>query len=166
MPHPRAFHTRRRKRDLVRTLSYLFALRILAFHRKVKYRLSIAWRIVWSFLLRWGAVSKGWVQRRSQNEQQDEDEDDGFSPKRRKRKGVHWAPEAEQSQQIVSLISLLNPYNVIRGMPKWAIWLAALLFFRSRFFRIRARAVVTLVKKHAAQRTARWQQHTKRLGAG
>lgn len=111
-------------------------------------------------------MSKGWVQRTPQSYQQDEDEDDGFSPKRRKRKGVHWAVEAEQSQQVDGLISLLNPYNVIRGMPRWAIWLAALLFFRSRFFRVRARAIVTLVKEHAAKRIARWQQHTKRLGTG
>lgn len=166
LPHPRAYHIRRRKRDLLRTLSYLFALRVLAFHRKIKSRLSLAWRLVWSFLFRWGAVSKRWVQRKSQDELEEEDESAGFSPKRRKRKGVHWAVEADQSPQAVSLMSLLNPLNIVQGLPRWVIWLAALLFFRSRFFRLRARSAVTLVKLHATERLNRWRERSRRLEAG
>ncbi|KDN44526.1 hypothetical protein K437DRAFT_257048 [Tilletiaria anomala UBC 951] len=41
---PRHMHARRRKRDLVRTLSYLFFLRILAAHRSVRWRFKLLWR--------------------------------------------------------------------------------------------------------------------------
>ncbi|KAK9893952.1 hypothetical protein P389DRAFT_198683 [Cystobasidium minutum MCA 4210] len=169
LPHPRAYHVRRRKRDLIRTLSYLFALRILAFHRKIKFRLSLAWRIVWSFLLRWGAVSRRWVRRRQEDDLVDEDEDAGFSPKRRKRKGVHWAVDDGTAKRPVptTIWSLLaSPFTIIRSMPRWAIWLAALLFFRSKFFRIRARAAVTMVKEHGRTRLDRWRERAKRLEHG
>jgi hypothetical protein len=43
-PTPRHLHARRRKRDLVRTLAYLFFLRILAAHRNVRWRLRMFWR--------------------------------------------------------------------------------------------------------------------------
>ncbi|CDU25205.1 uncharacterized protein SPSC_05039 [Sporisorium scitamineum] len=39
-------HPRRRKRDLLRTLTYLFVLRILAFHRRLRWRMSLVWREV------------------------------------------------------------------------------------------------------------------------
>ncbi|GAA6000778.1 hypothetical protein JCM10207_004656 [Rhodosporidiobolus poonsookiae] len=38
---PRPHHLRRRKRDLLRTLTYLAALRFLALHRALRYRLSL-----------------------------------------------------------------------------------------------------------------------------
>ncbi|BGP05337.1 hypothetical protein JCM10049v2_001142 [Rhodotorula toruloides] len=38
---PRPHHYRRRKRDLVRTLTYLAALRFLALHRAIQYRLNL-----------------------------------------------------------------------------------------------------------------------------
>ncbi|GAA5879251.1 hypothetical protein JCM16303_003135 [Sporobolomyces ruberrimus] len=38
---PRPHHQRRRKRDLLRTLTYLAALRFLALHRAIRFRLSI-----------------------------------------------------------------------------------------------------------------------------
>ncbi|GAA5936887.1 SEC14 family lipid-binding protein [Sporobolomyces koalae] len=38
---PRPHHQRRRKRDLLRTLTYLAALRFLALHRAIRYRLSL-----------------------------------------------------------------------------------------------------------------------------
>ncbi|GAA6009894.1 hypothetical protein JCM11491_000855 [Sporobolomyces phaffii] len=38
---PRPHHQRRRKRDLLRTLTYLAALRFLALHRSLRYRLSV-----------------------------------------------------------------------------------------------------------------------------
>lgn len=43
---PRHLHARRRKRDLLRTLSYLFVLRILAAHRQVRWRAALVWREV------------------------------------------------------------------------------------------------------------------------
>ncbi|GAC74277.1 hypothetical protein PANT_10d00104 [Moesziomyces antarcticus T-34] len=43
---PQHLHQRRRKRDLLRTLTYLFVLRILAFHRRLRWRLSLVWREV------------------------------------------------------------------------------------------------------------------------
>ncbi|SNX85327.1 uncharacterized protein MEPE_04036 [Melanopsichium pennsylvanicum] len=43
---PQHLHTRRRKRDLLRTLTYLFVLRILALHRKMRYRVSLVAREV------------------------------------------------------------------------------------------------------------------------
>ncbi|EST06893.1 CRAL-TRIO domain protein [Kalmanozyma brasiliensis GHG001] len=41
---PQHLHSRRRKRDLLRTLTYLFVLRILAFHRRLRWRMSLVWR--------------------------------------------------------------------------------------------------------------------------
>lgn len=43
---PRHLHVRRRKRDLLRTLTYLFVLRILALHRRVRWRVALVWREV------------------------------------------------------------------------------------------------------------------------
>ncbi|CBQ68291.1 conserved hypothetical protein [Sporisorium reilianum SRZ2] len=41
---PQHLHSRRRKRDLLRTLTYLFVLRILALHRRLRWRMSLVWR--------------------------------------------------------------------------------------------------------------------------
>lgn len=41
---PQHLHSRRRKRDLLRTLTYLFVLRILAFHRRLRWRFALVWR--------------------------------------------------------------------------------------------------------------------------
>ena len=41
---PQHLHARRRKRDLLRTLTYLFVLRILAAHRRLRWRVSLVWR--------------------------------------------------------------------------------------------------------------------------
>lgn len=38
---PQHLHSRRRKRDLLRTLTYLFVLRVLAFHRRLRWRMSL-----------------------------------------------------------------------------------------------------------------------------
>ncbi|TKY89820.1 hypothetical protein EX895_001117 [Sporisorium graminicola] len=43
---PQHVHSRRRKRDLLRTLTYLFVLRILAFNRRLRWRMSLVWREV------------------------------------------------------------------------------------------------------------------------
>ena len=43
---PQHLHSRRRKRDLLRTLTYLFVLRILAVHRRLRWRMSLIWREV------------------------------------------------------------------------------------------------------------------------
>ncbi|GAA6061707.1 hypothetical protein JCM10212_004939 [Sporobolomyces blumeae] len=43
---PRPHHHRRRKRDLVRTLTYLAALRFLALHRYLRFRISLLFAIV------------------------------------------------------------------------------------------------------------------------
>lgn len=142
---------------------------MLAFHRKVKFRLSIAWRIVWSFLLRWGAVSRRWIRSSGQSDVEHEDEGLDFSPKRRKRKGVHWAVEDENAPlSTSSLIRTIirSPFIFIRDLPRWAIWLAALLFFRSQFFRIRARATVTLIKQYGERRLQQWREKARRLEVG
>lgn len=41
---PQHLHARRRKRDLMRTLTYLFVLRVLAFHRKLRWQASLIWK--------------------------------------------------------------------------------------------------------------------------
>ncbi|SPO28749.1 uncharacterized protein UTRI_04627 [Ustilago trichophora] len=43
-PTPQHLHSRRRKRDLLRTLTYLFVLRILAVHRRLRWRMSLVAR--------------------------------------------------------------------------------------------------------------------------
>ncbi|KAJ1024395.1 hypothetical protein NDA18_004562 [Ustilago nuda] len=43
---PQHLHSRRRKRDLLRTLTYLFVLRILALHRRLRCRFTLLWRQV------------------------------------------------------------------------------------------------------------------------
>ncbi|PWY99648.1 hypothetical protein BCV70DRAFT_232005 [Testicularia cyperi] len=43
---PRHLHVRRRKRDLLRTLTYLFVLRILALHRRLRWRVALVYREV------------------------------------------------------------------------------------------------------------------------
>ncbi|SPO28228.1 uncharacterized protein UTRI_04627_B [Ustilago trichophora] len=45
-PTPQHLHSRRRKRDLLRTLTYLFVLRILAVHRRLRWRMSLVAREV------------------------------------------------------------------------------------------------------------------------
>lgn len=43
---PQHLHDRRRWRDLLRTLTYLFVLRILAFHRRIRWRAALVWKVV------------------------------------------------------------------------------------------------------------------------
>ncbi len=43
---PQHLHSRRRKRDLLRTLTYLFVLRILASYRRLRWRVGLVWREV------------------------------------------------------------------------------------------------------------------------
>ncbi|SAM84383.1 uncharacterized protein UBRO_05626 [Ustilago bromivora] len=43
---PQHLHSRRRKRDLLRTLTYLFVLRILALRRRLRWRFALLWRQV------------------------------------------------------------------------------------------------------------------------
>ncbi|CEH17392.1 hypothetical protein CBOM_03436 [Ceraceosorus bombacis] len=42
--HPQHMHVRRRKRDLLRTLSYLFVLRLLSSHRSIRAQIIYLWR--------------------------------------------------------------------------------------------------------------------------
>ncbi|EPQ30994.1 uncharacterized protein PFL1_01183 [Pseudozyma flocculosa PF-1] len=41
---PQHLHARRRKRDLMRTLTYLFVLRLLALHREIRWKLIVVWK--------------------------------------------------------------------------------------------------------------------------
>ncbi|KAN0065860.1 hypothetical protein ACQY0O_000991 [Thecaphora frezii] len=43
---PQHLHVRRRKRDLIRTLTYLFVLRLLAFHRRLRWKAMVMWKEV------------------------------------------------------------------------------------------------------------------------
>ena len=151
-PSIRPFHSRRRKRDLIKTLSYLFALRLLAAHRKLKWRLSVAWRIVWDTLVRWEAVAH----RRSSSRRTSYDEDNGSNsttPVKRK-KGVHWDAQValKQEQRQRSWIrTIFWPILVLRRIPRWLIFLALVLFVRSKFFKVRARAIVALTRVRAME---------------
>lgn len=53
---PRQLHHRRRKRDLIRTLSYLFVLRFLAFHRHLRWRFILIWKEIFKTLKIGGQV--------------------------------------------------------------------------------------------------------------
>ncbi len=70
---PRQLHARRRKRDLVRTLTYLFVLRILAAHRNLRWRIKLLWQQI-VLLLRgggtgsWASVPGGQHQQRHQGQ--------------------------------------------------------------------------------------------------
>jgi hypothetical protein len=92
------------------------------------------------------------VQKEIQEDTDDGDDGDSSFNKKRKRKGVRWAIEDAAAQEKRSLARLINPFALVQRLPRWAIWLAALLFFRSRFFRIRARAVITFIKLRARRR--------------
>lgn len=155
LPQPRMYHARRRKRDLVRTLSYLFALRIFALHRKIKFRLSVIWKVIWAFLLRWGAVSRSWTRSSRPSQLDDEDDEDinGTSAKK-KRKGVRWAVEDRPADTALSLLTLLNPFVLLASIPRWIIWLATMLLLRSRFFRRHARRLTNMVKAYLQDRLA------------
>lgn len=177
LPHVRPYHNRRRKRDLVRTLSYLAALRLLALHRKLKWRLAIFWRYLWEKLLRWGAISgrRRWhllnpfssasssslsspaAARRNRsatgpsrnasfssasitliNNMDDAEEDEGGGDSRRpKKKGVRWAVESDRAARPLIRILVaasMMPLRWLDLLPRWILWVAALLFLRSRFF--------------------------------
>jgi hypothetical protein len=195
----RPYHTRRRKRDLVRTLSYLIALRLLAAHRKLKWRLGVFAHILWDGLRRWGAVSvsvaaPGRTRRATSQGRHDtehegsasdgeggegREEDDGpdassaslasiyscssakgarifKQQQKRKKKGVRWdsdvvpvdAETREQRQSSVlaragrTAVAVLNPLVVLRLFPRWMIFLAAVLLFRSTAFKRRARRII------------------------
>lgn len=192
LPQVRPYHGRRRKRDLVRTLSYLATLRVLALHRKLKLRFTFFWRYLWDLLWRWGAISSAFRKKnleetgssRTAYDEIDEDdaEDESFmsnppltplaigggggsgsgvgnGKKRGKRKGVHWAADSDLTRKTHPLLALLkkiilfSPEKVFRTIPRWIIWISALVFLRSNYFRQRARTFVLLVKEEL---TARW----------
>lgn len=151
-PGIRPYHSRRRKRDLLKTLSYLFALRLLALHRKLKWRLSVTLSVIWNALARWDLAS-GRVRagaRRTSSEASDEA--DAGTPAKRK-KGVHWDAQvaSRQEKRNGSIARLLWPVLVLRRIPRWLIFLSLVLFVRSRFFKMRARALVLLVKARAKE---------------
>ena len=157
LPHARPFHLRRRKRDLMRTLSYLAALRIVALHRKIKWRLTLFWKIMWDALVRWGAVARhpgrSWSwSARPVVPPDEEDDSPNTSPRKRKRHSVHWAaddPRRQSWQEVaVKRIRALSPLPVLRGMPRLVYLLAALVFLRSVFFQRRARRFVDAWKEY------------------
>ena len=146
-PAIRPYHARRRKRDLLKTLSYLFALRLLAAHRKLKWRLSVAWNVIWNTLARWEAVTY----RRSPSRRPSSDTLDdsaGNTPIKRK-KGVHWDAEVavkhERKQRSI-LARVFWPIVMLRKIPRWVIFLGLVLFVRSKFFKTRARVVMNLAR--------------------
>lgn len=87
---PRSRFPRRRKRDLVRTLTYLAALRFLALHRAIQYRLNVFVAV----LLRMTGLGwwRRWRQRRSAGLTTGEHHRDAASDKK-----VHWTASATGS---------------------------------------------------------------------
>lgn len=145
-PAIRPFHSRRRKRDLLKTLSYLFALRLLALHRKLRWRLSVTLNVIWNALARWDFTSHRAGSRRTLSDGNDDAE--GSTPMKRK-KGVHWDAKVaskQERQQNGVLTKALWPLRKLRRVPRWLSFLGLVLFVRSRFFKIRARALVMLLK--------------------
>lgn len=156
VPQIRPFHARRRWRDLIRTLSYLAALRILALHRKLRWRFSLVIRIVWEKLVRGGAVS-GSSSRTA--EAADDKDDSGFSSthispvkSRKQQRSVRWASDDPTSrtfsQALIHRLAYLSPLPVFRYIPRWIYWIAALVFLRSAFFQTRARRQIDAVKAY------------------
>ena len=148
LPYSRPKHSRRRKRDLVRTLSYLAALRILAVHRNLKWRLALSWDWISETLLHWGAIS---MHRTRDLPNRAEDEEEGTeteSARRKRKKGVRWAADKEQPSNLVRVLSLLSPLPLLLRLPRWTIWLAALIFFRSHFFRTNAGRILSALQPH------------------
>ncbi|GAA5831274.1 hypothetical protein JCM11251_007816 [Rhodosporidiobolus azoricus] len=100
---PRPHHLRRRKRDLVRTLTYLAALRFLALHRAIGYRLSL----IVAMLLRFTGL--GWWQARrarsltAEAARSSSDGRSGSQPSKERK--VHWAQQATTSSTPASSAS-------------------------------------------------------------
>ncbi|GAA5964478.1 hypothetical protein JCM3765_006295 [Sporobolomyces pararoseus] len=69
---PRPHHQRRRKRDLLRTLTYLAALRFLALHRAIRYRLAVIFATLFKLtglgLLQPSRNGRGQLQKRDEKE--------------------------------------------------------------------------------------------------
>ncbi|GAA5896949.1 hypothetical protein JCM6882_007314 [Rhodosporidiobolus microsporus] len=101
---PRPHHLRRRKRDLVRTLTYLAALRFLALHRAIGYRLNL----VVAMLLRFTGL--GWWQARraralaAAEAEAARTSGVGLPPASSERK-VHWAQQTAASPSPASSAS-------------------------------------------------------------
>ncbi|BGP22182.1 hypothetical protein JCM10295v2_001060 [Rhodotorula toruloides] len=106
---PRPHHYRRRKRDLVRTLTYLAALRFLALHRTIQYRLNL----IVAMLLR--ITGLGWWQARKARAKALEAARAAGGAGPASDKKVHWvasnngSPASSNSSSLTSVASIVPP---------------------------------------------------------
>ncbi|BGP37154.1 hypothetical protein JCM10450v2_001060 [Rhodotorula kratochvilovae] len=110
---PRPRHLRRRKRDLVRTLTYLAALRFLALHRAIQHRINLVVALL--FRLTGFAWWRDWWARRRGSEPASAHDAAGKDPNDKR---VHWVEsqagspasgQSSTSSSSTSLSSIIPP---------------------------------------------------------
>ena len=103
-------------------------------------------------MLDWGAVSK---RRRPPLPEDNDSEPDIL--KRRRKKGVRWATDKTPPLSLVQSMTRMSPLLLFRLLPKWTLWLGALLFFRSYFFNKNANLILASLRQRLRQEITRQQ---------